>query len=129
MKNTEIAQAYLNAAYSGDIVKAKSLLADDITLVMGGNNELSGTYVGPEKFMEGFGKMLQITNNTYQMKEQIEWLEGEHRTILITEEQAEKKGELHIFKRVVDYQIEEGKIKAIQLYEGNPEITDNVFKS
>ncbi len=129
MKNTEIAQAYLNAAYSGDIENAKSLLADDITLVMGGNNELSGTYVGPAKFMEGFGKMLEITNNTYQMKEQIEWLEGKNRCILITEEQAEKNGEAHTFKRVVDYQIKDGKIKAIQLYEGNPEITDNVFKS
>ncbi len=128
MKNTTIAQQYLKAAYSNEIEKAKSYLSEDIRLTMGGKNELAGTYKGKDEFMGAFGKMLEMTNYTYTMKEAVEWLEGEKRAMLVTIEQAEKDGETHTFNRVVDYKIENDKITEITIYEGQPEIVDTIFK-
>ncbi len=128
MKNTTIAQQYLKAAYGNEIEKAKSYLSDDIILSMGGNNALAGVYNGKDAFMGAFGKMLEMTNYTYTMKEAVEWLEGKERAMLVTIEQAEKDGETHTFQRVVDYKIKGDKITEITIYEGQPEIVDTIFK-
>ncbi|GAA4277301.1 nuclear transport factor 2-like protein [Aquimarina mytili] len=127
MKNIEIAKKYLNAAYSGDIATAKSLLDENVKLTMNGNNEISGITNGREPFFASFGKMLQLTNNTYNLDEQVEWLEGQERAILIAKESAIRNDEKFEFSRVIDYIIKEGIIKEIKIYEGDPTIADKAF--
>ncbi|MGB5819559.1 MAG: hypothetical protein WBG90_08745 [Saonia sp.] len=127
MKNIEIAQKYLNAAYSGDIATAKSVLDANIKLTMNGNNEVSGTTIGREPFFKSFGKMLQLTNNTYNLDEQVEWLEGHRRAVLIAKESAIRNDKKLEFGRVIDYIIKEGVIKEIKIYEGEPTIADIAF--
>ena len=127
MKNTKIAKNYLEAAYSNEIEKAKSFLSENITLRMGGENALAGTYTGKDEFFGAFGKMLEMSNYTYKMIEQVEWLEGENRTILMTIEQVEKNGKEVAFERVVDYKIENSLISEITIYEAQPEKVDILF--
>ncbi len=126
--NVEMAKAYLDAAYNNDIQKAKTFLSENIIMKMGGNNVLAGTYKGKEAFMEVFGRMLAMTNYTYKMKEAVEWLEGEKRALLIAVEQAEKDGEVHTFKRIIDYVIDKDVITEIRIFELQPEVVDVVFE-
>ena len=127
MHNTTIAQQYLEAAYNKDIEKAKSYLSDDITLLMGGNNKLAGSYVGKDQFFATFGKMLEMTNFTYHLQEQVEWLEGKNRTLLLAIEEAERNGKKFEFKRAIDYQIQEDKIATVTIYEAAPQVVDQLF--
>ncbi len=127
MRNIETAQKYLSAVYAGDIPAATALLDPTIRLEMNGNNVLSGTYTGTHAFFATFGEMMALTGNTYKMEEAIEWLEGEERAVLFALESAEKDGKKYVFQRVIDYQIQNEKIVAIKIYEGEPLIADMVF--
>lgn len=127
MKKVEIAQKYLNSVYKGDIETATQMLDPSIKLTMEGNNQMSGVYSGIDAFFSAFGKMMDLTDNTYQMESQIEWLEGETRAVLFALESAIKDGKPYNFRRVIDYQIENEKIVEITIYEGEPTIADIVF--
>jgi ketosteroid isomerase-like protein len=122
-----LVEEYIGAAYRGEIGAAGAMLADDVTLQMGGSNPLSGTYKGRDAFFGAFGKMMELSRGTYRMSEQQGWLSGEGRVALLAREQVELQGEIVSFDRVIVYEIADGKIQAVRVYEGDPEIADGAF--
>lgn len=125
--NSDIAQRYLKAIYQKDYETANNLLAENITLTMNGNNKLSGIRIGKPAFFEAFERMMQLTQFSYKMIDEIEWLEGHSRALLLAVETATKNNVSYHFNRAIDYQIQDGKIQAIKIYEGEPVTVDLIF--
>ncbi len=119
---------FINRAYTGDIEGAKEMLSTDIVLEMGGKNQLSGQHIGRDGFFENFGKLLEITNGTYKMTKEYDWLNGTNRAVLIAQEFAERNGKKYYFDRVVEYVFTDDKISKVKIYEGDPFNVDEVFR-
>lgn len=94
---------------------------------MNGNNKLSGIQIGKPAFFEAYERMMQITQFSYKMIEETEWLEGHSRAVVLAVETATKNNVSYHFNRAIDYQIQEEKIQAIKIYEGEPITVDLIF--
>ncbi|MDX2188316.1 MAG: hypothetical protein SFY32_00505 [Bacteroidota bacterium] len=127
MQKINLVQQYIQAAYEGNVEKAASFLSEDISLVMGGKNQLTGKHKGIPAFFAAFKAMLELTGFSYKLEKKQDWLESDTRVILIAQESAEKQGQRHYFDRVIEYYFEHNVIQRITIYEASPEITDWVF--
>lgn len=122
-----LVEQYMAAAYTGDLAAAGALLSENVTLRMGGKNSLAGIYQGRDAFFGAFGRMLELSRGTYKLIEQQDWLVGEARVALLAREQVEQQGKIVAFDRIITYDIADGKITAVRVYEGDPEIADRAF--
>ena len=64
--NLEIAKAGYEAFAKGDLAAVSGLLADDIVWHAGGDNILTGEYVGKEATLGYLGKLMQETGGTFK---------------------------------------------------------------
>lgn len=119
---------FINRAYKGNIDGAKELLDENVTLEMGGDNKLSGNHIGRSAFFENFGRMMELSNGTYQMDNEYDWLNGNSKAVLIAQESVEKDGQRIYFDRVIQYNYSNGKIIRVKIYEGDPIVANNAFR-
>ncbi len=123
------AQDFLSKAYQGDIPTAKSMLHQDVALEMNGKNQLSGKHRSPDGFFNNFAKMMKLTAGSYKMTKPYEWINGKSSALLFAEEYAERNGITYYFDRIIKYDFDDdGLINYVRIFEGNPTITDEVFK-
>ncbi len=119
---------FLNRAYQENIAGAKELLSKNVILEMGGNNKLSGTHKGRNGFFANFSRMMELSNGSYEMTHEYDWLNGNSKAVLIAQECAEKDGEVIYFDRVIQYDFDNEKIVRIKIYEGDPANVDKTFR-
>lgn len=128
MEPIAIAQTYLREAYAGDLAAAGRRLADDVVLELGGRNALSGVHTGREAFFRAFARMMALSRGTYRLDRQECWAGTDDRALLVAAESAEHAGERVAFRRVIEYRVRDGVIRAISVYELDPQVVDEVFR-
>ncbi|WP_298545812.1 hypothetical protein [uncultured Aquimarina sp.] len=119
---------FINKAYQGKITEARDMLHENVLLEMSGNNQLSGKHYGKDVFFENFSKMLALSNGTYKITKEYDWLNGEDKCLLIAEEFIERDGTMYYFDRVIQYDFEKDKISKVRIYEGNPSVVNEAFR-
>lgn len=122
-----VVKQYMEAAYTGNISSAREFLTDDVALIMSGKNLLGNTFSGKENLFSAFGKMMDITNGTYKLVEEKQWLENDNFVALFATETGRKNGVDLFYDRIILYQFDQNKIKSIRVFEGNSEIVDLLF--
>ena len=64
--NTELLQAHLDALARGDIGQAMSFYSDDVVFHYPGRNPLSGDYRGKDQVLALMGRVMQLTDGSFQ---------------------------------------------------------------
>lgn len=124
----DLVHQYQAAAYAGDVVAAGEFLSENVTLTMGGNNQLSGVYLGREAFFGAFGRMMEITAGTYRLAQEYDSFTSPTRAVFLVQEQASRDGRDYFYDRTVEFVFDGSHILGVRIYEGNPEVVDVVFK-
>src|SRR5687768_11232791 len=67
-KTADLVRKAAEAFAAGDMDTLLPLLADDFTLHVPGNNQLSGTYKGMDEFFSFVGKLMELTGGQVSLK-------------------------------------------------------------
>ncbi|QLC24871.1 hypothetical protein HFP57_07410 [Parasphingopyxis algicola] len=126
--NIETVKSFLEKAYSGAIPEAARLLDEHVRLEIPGDGPIAGVHNGPDEFFANFARMLETTEGSYTMTEQTDFCASNDRVILLATEQVTRGGHTINFRRAVRYDVTDGMITAVTIYEADPKLAEEAFR-
>lgn len=125
--NVRIVQEYLEKVGSGNFNQAQNLFDDDVFLHIPGRNLLSGDYAGAAAVVKTFARMMELTDGTYRIVEFVDWLASDQRSVLIARQEATRNGKTLTWTRNLVFEISDGKINKIIVYEADQHSFDEFW--
>lgn len=126
--NIQVVQNYLETVKNGDFKSAAKLFDENVTIRVPGRNIISGEYHGSAGVFESFGKMLDLSGGTYHITEFVDWLASETRVCLLIRQEAVRGEKKYAYLRNIVFEIADGKMKDISIFEGDQYEFDEFWK-
>lgn len=124
--NLAAAQAAYAAFGAGDMATLSNLFADDIVWHSGGDNILSGDYVGKEAVFGLFGQLAQETGGSFKNEIHDILANGEHGVALVTS--TATRGESALNSRAVHvFHMSDGKLAEFWNFPEDPAHVDDFW--
>jgi ketosteroid isomerase-like protein len=118
--------AYQGAMARQDFAEGTRIFASDVLYVVPGSNPLSGKYEGPEAVMGYFGRLMQITDGSYEISDML-WLTCEDRVTLVTRNHATIAGHKFAWDEAIVFEFIDGVKKRVDLYQAEQVAVDHFF--
>jgi len=83
--NAELIQSGYEAFSKGDMETVAKLFASDIRWNISGRSQISGTYNGHDEVFAFFGKLMEMTDNTFSVSIHDLLASDDHVVVLVTE--------------------------------------------
>ncbi len=106
--NEELLRRGYEAFASGDMDTVLALFSDDITWHVGGSNQLSGDYHGPQEVMGFFGRLIEVTGGTFRLDVHDVLANDTHGAVLVTA-YGQRDGRALAMREVNVWHLSEGK--------------------
>ncbi len=119
---------YLETVKTRDFKTAAELFDEDVKIQILGRNQISGEYHGSAGVFASFRKMLDLTGGTYHITEFVDWLASDSRVCLLARQEAKRAGETYSYLRNIIFEIADGKMRDIQIFEANQHEFDEFWK-
>lgn len=126
--NIKVVLNYLETVKTGDFKAAAELFDDNVKIRIPGRNQISGEYHGSAGVFDSFGKMLRLSGGTYHITEFVDWLASDSRVCLLARQEATRDGITYSYLRNIIFEIADGKMRDIQIYEADQHEFDNFWK-
>ena len=118
--------AYQTAMAKGDLVTARAIFQPDVVYRVAGQNQLSGTFHGPEQVMGYLGKLMELTRGSYSISS-MNWLVSGDGVALATVNHADRNGAHLDWNEVIVFHFVDGKKARIDLYSQDQAAVDAFF--
>ena len=115
----DVIRAYLDAAERGDWRTAFGFLADDLRLRIPGRSSFAGEHRGRQAFVDYIAAARERFRNGTIELEVVDVLASAERVLLLLRERFTLGGETVVIRRANVYRIRNGRISAIEIYEGD----------
>jgi uncharacterized protein len=125
--NEELLRKGYEAFASYDLDTIRALFADDIVWhVVGGRNQLSGTFKGKDEVFGWFAKLLTLSEGTFKTDVHDIIANDEHAVVLSTD--TAQRGDKHLkVEAVAVYHIENGQTKEAWFFNSDAYADDEFF--
>jgi uncharacterized protein len=118
--------SYQASMANGDFNAGRTIFAPDVRYIVPGKNVLSGTFSGPDDVMGYFGRLMQVTNGSYEIIE-MNWLVCGEKVILETKNRA-TMGERNLtWDEAILFEFEGGLKKRIEMFQADQTAVDHFF--
>jgi hypothetical protein len=124
--NLESARAGYKAFANGDLAAVSDLFSDDIVWHSGGNNALTGDYVGKEAVLGFFGLLMQETGGTFTNDIHDMLANDEHGVALVTAS-ANRGGKSFKDRAVHIFHMSDGKMTEFWAFPEDPSLYDEFW--
>jgi ketosteroid isomerase-like protein len=103
------------AAFSrGDLEGYLRYCSDEIVFHVPGRNPVSGTYTRAQ-FLPFIGRVMELSNGTFH-EAVLDVAANDHRGLVLTEHEFERKAKKHVYRTAHIYRIEDGKLAEFREY-------------
>ncbi|GAB2563678.1 nuclear transport factor 2 family protein [Spirosoma areae] len=107
--NVQRIRAYQAAMARGDYEAGATVFDPEVTYTVPGHNALSGVYQGPAEVMGYLGRLMELTQGTYSIRE-MHWLVNEkEEVILFIKNQADRNNRSFVWEETILFQFKNGK--------------------
>ncbi len=118
--------SYQRQVAAGDLASARTIFWPEVTYEVPGRNQLAGTYQGPDQVMGYFGRLFELTDNTYAIS-RMHWLTSPDRVGLLTRNHATRGGRTLAWDELIVFMFVEGRKKSIAHFAGDQYGVDALF--
>ena len=118
--------AYQMNVATGNIDAARTIFDPDVVYVVPGKSQLAGTYTGPDAVMGYFGRLMALTEGTYEISA-MHWMVSDDHVSLFTTNHATKDGNALTWTETIVFAFENGRKKRIDLLSGDQYGVDAFF--
>ena len=125
MTNEEMIRGYADAWLAGDRAAMGSALSDDIALHLFGHSPLAGTHRGKEAVSSAIARVQELTNR--QTLEIHDVFSGGDHAVILVKERFDDAGRSLDLSRVFLYDIRDGKITDIYVYDEDQALVDSFW--
>ncbi len=125
--NEDLIRRLYDAFGRGDMDTVGKLFADDIVFHVSGRSLLAGDYVGKDQIFGVFGRLGEITGNTFRT-EVYDVLASDAHAVALQRQSAEREGRRSLDDRHVSvFRIRDGRIAEIWHHPGDQYTYDEFF--
>lgn len=125
--NAVLVRRAFDAFASGDLGTLKEVLAEDAAIHDPGHGAIAGDYVGRDRVVEFFAKLVELTGGTFKA-ELIDILADDDRAVVIERSTARREGKTLDTRDVLVCEIRGGKIVSAQVFPADEDV-ENAFWS
>jgi uncharacterized protein len=118
--------AYQAAMAQQDFAEGATIFAPDVVYIVPGNNPLSGRYEGPDAVMGYFGRLMAVTDGTYEISDML-WLICNNRVALSTQNKATIGGKSLVWDEAIVFEFVDGLKQRIDLFQADQKAVDMFF--
>ncbi len=118
--------SYQRQVAAGDLASARTIFWPEVTYEVPGRNQLAGTYQGPDQVMGYFGRLFELTDNTYAIS-RMHWLTSGDRVGLLTRNHATRGGRTLAWDELIVFTFVEGRKRSIAHFSGDQYGVDALF--
>jgi ketosteroid isomerase-like protein len=126
-RNIDLVRAYLATAGSGDLDRAAQFFTDDFVWVAQGDNPGAGIRTGPRAVLNYFGEMKGLSDGTYAITGEVDWLVSDSRVMLIAAETMTVGGRRHDWRRFILFTVRGAQFCDLRIFEDDQAAFDTVF--
>jgi uncharacterized protein len=122
----DVIRGYLDAAERGDWRTAFGFYADDLHIRIPGRSRFAGEHRGKQAAVDYINAVRERYREGTIELEVVDVLAGAERVVLLVRERFTQDGETLVIRRANVYRIHNGRISAIEIYEGDQDVVDQL---
>jgi uncharacterized protein len=123
----DVIRRYLAAAAGGDWQAAFGFYADDLDVRIPGRSSFAGEHRGKQAAVEYINAVRERYREGTIELEVVDILASDDRVMLLVRERFTLDGETAVIRRANVYRIRNGRIVAIEIYEGDQDLVDDLL--
>jgi uncharacterized protein len=125
--NVQLVRKYFAALAKGDLSAAGALFADNITWHQPGNSALSRTYRGKGELFPLLGRLMQLSQGTFQIDQVRSVMANGDRVAAIIHFRAQRSDAVLSMDGVDLMRVEDGLIREVWLFSGDQDAEDKFW--
>ncbi len=121
-----IVRQFYEAFNRGDLTLVSKLYSEDVVLYVPGRSRISGIYRGKEALHKLWEKQFELSERTFR-PEVVTVADGGGHIVVISDIRILRAGREYAWRRVIDFRMQESRVKEAWFYEGNQYTADEAF--
>ena len=117
--NEDTLRTVYNAFAKGDVATVMGLLTDDVKYHISGRSPVSGDYSGKDEVLGFFGKLMQLSGGTFELKV-LDILANDEHGVTLTMERGQREGKTLENRAVHVWDMQDGKCAQFRGYNEEP---------
>ena len=123
----DVIRGYLDAAERGDWGRAFGFYADDLHVRIPGRSRFAGEHRGKQAAVDYINAVRERYRDGTIELEVRDVLASDDRVMLLVRERFTLEGETVVIRRANVYRVRDGRISAIEIYEGDQDVVDQLL--